>query len=178
MPSNTIILDACLIITFGNVGKLSIVTELGRYNLAVAATTIGEVKRPPAVDQLQHALQGHGISPTAIDLDVAAEQEALVRYSDRRRFKEKGEAETLALAASRGWVIGSDEVAVQRVAIAEFGPKRVAGTLDFLRWAVLDGRLSVVEASVLLERLDVGPGLLKRIVAAGSTIQDLVSRPE
>ena len=84
-------------------------------------------------------------------------------------FRSRGDAEVLALAASRGWIVGSDDRAVTRAAASELGPSRIAGTLDFLRWGVAEQRLTVREGTALLGALDSGAAITRRIVAAGLT---------
>ena len=65
-------------------------------------------------------------------------------------------------------------MAIQRVALQDYGAERVAGTLDFLRWAVVEERLKVADAVEMLRALDVGKGLLKRIERAGRTAEDVL----
>lgn len=162
-------LDACLVITFGNIESLDIVASLGSHRIAIASRAAGEVRRPPASLELARCLDDGSIEKVAIDPYVAAEQDALVRFDASARFRGRGDAEVLAIAAARGWIVGSDELAIQRVALQEFGPRRLAGTLDFLRWAVIESRVTVAEAVGTLNRLDVAPTLLRRIRDAGLT---------
>jgi hypothetical protein len=70
--------------------------------------------------------------------------------------------------------VGSDDAALRRHASQALGAGRVAGTLDFLVWAVRDGRLAAAEALVLLARLDVGPGLLAKLERSGLAFDSLI----
>jgi len=171
---STIILDACLVITFGNAEVLSIITELSKHDLSIPKTVVSEVQRPPAKLHLRQALDSGAITEVQIDLSLPLEQDALLKYSRSMRFYGKGEAEALALAASRHWVVGSDELAVRRLAEQEFGQARVAGTLDFLIWSVQEERLTLNDAVGLLPRLDIGASLLNRIAQAGQTAEGLL----
>lgn len=49
-----------------------------------------------------------------------------------------------------------------------------AGTLDFLKLAVTERRLTIEKAMQLLHRLDVGPTLTRRVEAKGSTVEILL----
>ncbi|MCX6069417.1 MAG: hypothetical protein NTU91_00955 [Chloroflexi bacterium] len=175
MAGNTVILDACLVITFGNAEALDTIAGLRLHHVAIACRAAGEVLWPPAADQLAGRIADDSIHVEAIDIDVAAEQQALARFDASPRFRNRGDAEVLALAATRGWIVGSDEVAIRRVAFEEFGAGRVAGTLDFLKWAVGERRLTLDQAVDLLRSLDVGPALLRRIAAAGQTPEGVLS---
>lgn len=170
-----IVIDACLTITFGNVQALDMLTGLRRCRLTIAQRAAAEVTRDPAANQLSGALAAESISIATIDLDASKEQEALARFDATPQFRGRGDAEVLALAVSRRWIVGSDDAAVRRAAIGELGETRVAGTLDFLRWAVVEGRCTTSEAVTLLGRLDVGDGLLGRIAAAGTTPEAILT---
>ncbi len=173
MTGNTIVLDACLVITFGNVEAFEIVAQLRRHRVTISRRAAAEVTRPPALDQLNSAIEHGLVAVEQIDLDAGDEQEALARFDNSPRFRGRGDAEVLALAISRGWIVGSDETAVRRAAQSEIGAARVAGSLDFLRWAVIERRITTAQAVALLGRVDVGSGLLQRIEASGQTPEEL-----
>ena len=78
------------------------------------------------------------------------------------------------MALARGWIVGSDDVAVRRTGMEELGSPNVAGTLDFLRWAVVEDRMTVKKAVERLRGLDVGEGLFKRLERAGRTIEQVL----
>lgn len=174
MAALTVVLDACIAITFGNADALDVVADLRSHSVVIAHRAAGEVSRPPASRELARHMASGTIEKVSIDPSVPVEQVALVRFDSSPRFRARGDAEVLALAAARGWIVGSDEQALRRVAMQEFGIARVAGTLDFLQWAVREKRSTVEEAVQLLERLDVGPILLRRITAAGTTPQAIL----
>lgn len=152
------------------------VAQLRRHRVTIARRAASEVTRPPALDQLNNAIEHGLITVEQIDLDAGGEQEALARFDNSPRFRGRGDAEVLALAISRGWIVGSDETAVRRAAQTEIGAARVAGTLDFLRWAVIERRITTARAVALLGRVDVGSGLLHRIEASGQTPEELFDR--
>jgi hypothetical protein len=124
---------------------------------------------------LAACIESQVIAVEAVDLAVGAEQEALARFDARPAFRNRGEAEVLALAATRGYIVGSDEVAVRRAALSEFGVSRLAGTLDFLKWAVVEGRATALQAEILLKGLDVGPGILRELARRGLTVVRVLS---
>lgn len=170
---DTLVLDACLVITFGNADALELVTGIEGYEVVIASRAIGEVRRPPASRSLRAALEERRIRSTAIDLSVAGEQDALARFDAMPAFRGRGDAEVLALAVSRGYAVGTDERAIRRVVKAELTPRHLVSTLDVLVLAVRQGRMSARKAVRLLERIDVGPAYAKRMKDAGLAFEDL-----
>jgi predicted nucleic acid-binding protein len=168
------VLDACLIITFGSVERLELLIEAPVGRVIVAARAFAEVKRPPARDLLRTAVSEDRIHREAIDLERQAEQEAFARFNGRPAFRNRGEAEVLALALTRNYIVGSDERPVQTAAIQELGRQRVAGSLDILIWALRDRRLSLAEAEALVDELDSGDGIRRLLGTNGKRLRDLL----
>jgi hypothetical protein len=173
-PPRGSIFDACIGITFGNVARLNLVTGLRSGRVVIGRRALMEITRAPARDAVHAAVDAGEILIEAIDLRDAREQAALAKFDARRAFQGRGDAEVLALAACRGYIVASDERAIQRTAWQEFGKQRVAGTLDILIWAVREERLTLHEAEELLEVLDSGPGVGARLASRGATLEDLI----
>jgi hypothetical protein len=168
-----VIADACLFITFGNADVLGLLTELRAHRVLVSGRSLMEVTRPPTLTALQAALAAGTVSAEAIDLGDPAEQEALRRFDSRVAFRNRGDAEVMALAVTRGYIVGSDDRAVRSAANAEIGISRMAGTVDVLKWAVSEGRLTKAEAVNRLRALDVFSGIERQVSARGQTLDDL-----
>lgn len=174
MNRGVLVLDACLAITFGNVGRLDLVAGLRAHRVVIAARAAAEVRRPPADQALRAAIASGEIVVEAVDLANGQEQQALAEYDARPAFRGRGEAEVLALAATRGYIVGSDEVPVLRTARNEFGTHRAASTLDLLIWAVREQRVTITEADSLLGQLDSGLGIRKQLNKRGIRLEDLI----
>lgn len=174
MAPRHVVLDTCLVITFGNAEALQVISELQAHEVVTCPRVVREVTRPPAVTALNDAVAHGDIELTSIDPEVPRQQNALRRFDAMPAFRDRAEAEVLALAKSRNMIVASDENAVRRTARRELGRERVAGTLDFLVWAVREGRLTVRDAEDLLDRLDVGEAIARRIRNEGRTFGDLL----
>lgn len=174
MPERPVVLDACLVITFGSENRLDLLTGLSTRRVAIAGRAEEEVVRPPASTALEKALETGELEIESIDLEMPDEQEALARYDDRPAFRGRGDAEVIALAASRGYIVGSDERAIRRTVRRDLGRNRTATTLDFLIWAVREERLTIEEASAFLHSCDVGPHYVAKLRRDGKTLQDLL----
>jgi len=173
MPGRTLVVDACLVITFGGTGQLDLVSG-GDHRVVIGKRASAEVIHAPARPQLDAALENGSIDLESVDLDREAEQEALARYDSFVAFRNRGDAEVIALAATRGYIVGSDDAAVRRRVRADLGPERIAGTLDVVVWAIRDGRLSLAGADAFLTKCDVGPHLLRTMEASGTSLEDLI----
>lgn len=110
----------------------------------------------------------------SIDVEDPAEQEALRAYDARPAFRGRGDAEVLALAACRAYIVASDERAIRATVLAEWGPNRLAGTADFIVWAVREGRLAAGDAEEVLSQLDSGARVLAQLKREGRTVRDLL----
>ncbi len=169
-----IVLDACTIISFGNVGRLHIVDTLQRDSVCVGVKVRSEVLREPARAAMEASIAGGSLAVVHVDLENPVEQEAWQKFDSRPAFRGRGEAEVLALAETRGYIVASDERAVRLVVRERMGELRLAGTADFIVWAVREGRLSVAEAHAVLTELDSGVAVLTHLSRQGSTLRDLI----
>ena len=167
-----LILDACIVITFATGGYLSVIEDLRLHSVCIAARAAGEVIREPGHGALQRAIAARRVTLETIDLEIDAEQQALARFDSRPAFRNRGEAEVLALALTRGYIVASDENAVRKSARNELGPSRVVGTIDLLRWAVRENRLSVAAAAQTLSELDSGQRILSVFAQQGLDVRE------
>lgn len=174
MSRQPLVLDACLVITFGSTERLDLLIDAPVERVVVAARVFAEVTRPPSRDLLEAAVNDSRIQIEAIDLDRRTEQEAFARFNARPAFRDRGEAEVLALAVARNYIVGSDERPVRTATIQELGLQRIAGSLDVLIWAIRDGRLSLVEAEALVNHLDSGEGIQRLLRVHGTRLSELL----
>jgi len=175
MKEAALVVDACILITFGNASALDLITGIQRYRVATSARVVVEVSQPPARDEVEAAIRAGSLPIEAIDLSNDREQSALQRFDSRPAFKNRADAEVLALAVCRDWILCSDEITLRRTATSEIGIDRIAGSLDILIWAVAERRLDQKEAEEFLPRLDIGPRLLARLDADGLSFSDLLA---
>lgn len=174
MERSTLVLDACVLITFGNAGALDVLLGLSRHALVAPLRVIGEIVRPPARDAVRTAIDNGMLATTSIDLSDPLEQRLLRRFDAMPAFRNRADAEVLTIASARRCIVCSDERAVREVATAEVGRERVAGSLDVLKWAVVENRLSVAGAVKLVKRLDVGEGIERRLAQQRRTVEEIL----
>ncbi len=118
---------------------------LGRlpgFKFVVTPEAVAEIVRPDQKEQVESALRA-GV----LRLEQLSDPEALALFADLRNQMGTGEAASLALAASQGWAIASDERrAFRREAISRLGQGRILTTPGLYVVAVRSSLLSVVEA--------------------------------
>ena len=174
MAAKPVILDTCILITFGNAHALDVLTQLGTHPVVTCPRVITEVVKPPADSAVREAVNNGRIRMVQIDPEDASEQETLRRFDRLPAFRGRADAEVLALGVSRHMIVASDEGGIRLAARAELGADNVATTLTFLVWAVREGRLSVNTAEALLARLDSEPQVSNWLSARGQTLRDLI----
>lgn len=170
-----LVLDACIVISFANAGHFSIIEELGQHRVCIAQRAAGEVTRDPAKSTLAQSIQAGKIELVSINLELPQEQSALALYDARPAFRGRGDAEVLALASTRGYVVASDESAIRTASIKDIASgNHIAGSLDLLRWAIAEQRVSQAEALTILRSLDCGPTILFNLKKQHQSIEDLL----
>jgi predicted nucleic acid-binding protein len=170
-----IVLDACMIISFGNAGRLDLVDALRLDRVCVSARARSEVVRDPARAAMEASIAADRLCVETIDVENPAEQEALQAYDARAAFRGRGDAEVLALAASRAYIVASDERAMRSAVLAAWGSHRLAGTADFIVWAVREGRLGAGDAEDALAQLDSGARVLAQLKREGRSLSELIT---
>lgn len=150
----TLIADACLLITLGGADALWLLRDIPGWRAVTCQRAVAEVLRPPASRRVRAALEEGWLGLVTIDLEIAAERRALIEFDAQPAFRNRADAEILALARTRGYVVGTDDRRVRREA-ERFGSDRVAGCIDLLIFSMRAGRLDVSEARTWLGRFGI-----------------------
>lgn len=174
MARPLVLLDACQPITFGSTDRFDLILDLERHAVAIGARASREVVRDPARSRVRAAIEAGTLPVESVDLRDGSELSALRRYDSMPAFQGRGEAEVLAIAEVRGCLVGSDDAAVLRAAVASSGIPGFVTSLDLIVWAVRESRITLRQAEELIVRLDVGPLIRKRLERAGRDLADLV----
>lgn len=173
-----VVLDACMVISFGNAGRFDLIDTLREDRVCVSARARSEIMRDPARAAMEASIASGRLCAEQIDVENPAEQEALQRYDARPAFRGRGDAEVMALADTRAYIVASDERAIRSAVVAAWGAQRLAGTADFIVWAVREGRLLVDQAESVLAELDSGSRILGQLRREGRNVKDLIARAE
>lgn len=174
MARRIVLFDACQAITFASVSRLDLILDLQRHAVAIGGRASEEVLRDPARTAVRAAIDRGLLPVERVDLVDSGEAAALLRYDSMPAFQGRGDAEILAIAQRRSRVVGSDDQAVLREAGRSPGIPGIATSLDWIVWAIREDRIRLKEADRLIDRLDVGQGLRKRLTRAKRRLGDLV----
>jgi hypothetical protein len=161
-------------ITFGSAGHLQLVLDAELVSPAIGARAMREVAREPARTAVHEAVKAGRLQIQAIDLTKGDEVKALARFDADPAFRGRGDAEVLALAEQRGYLVGTDDRAIRTAAMKAIGAARLVSTLDVLVWARRQSRLSAAQAKKILRQLDIGSEIERQLQRAGIGIEDLV----
>jgi predicted nucleic acid-binding protein len=145
MPTNAetvVVTDANVLINLIRIGQLPLLGQLDGYRFLVPAEVVNEITEPDQREALSWALtEGH------LEQVVVDTMESLQLFAELRDVMGMGEAACLALAATRGCHIASDEKKrFRRRAVELIGEQRIVRTEGILLTAIRQGRISVAEA--------------------------------
>jgi predicted nucleic acid-binding protein len=145
MPTNAetvVVTDANVLINLIRIGQLPLLGQLDGYRFLVPAEVVNEITEPDQREALSWALtEGH------LEQVVVDTMESLQLFAELRDVMGMGEAACLALAATRGCHIASDEKKrLRRRAVELIGEQRIVRTEGILLTAIRQGRISVAEA--------------------------------
>ena len=146
MPAPTVttvvITDTNVLINFLHIGQLALLGELPAYRFQLPTEVLQELTDPE-----QRAAVDNAIAADQIDLLVIDALDTLALFGDLRDLMGRGEAACLALAATAGCHLASDEKKrFRRKVIELIGEARILGTEDLLAEAIRCGRITVAQA--------------------------------
>jgi predicted nucleic acid-binding protein len=140
--TTVVITDTNVLINFLHIGQLVLLGALPAYRLQLPTEVLLELTDPG-----QRSAVDNAIAADQLDLLVIDALDALALFGDLRDLMGRGEAACLALAATAGYHLASDEKKrFRRKAIELIGEARILGTEDLLVEAIRCGRITVAQA--------------------------------
>jgi len=142
IAETVVVTDANVLINLIRIGQLPLLGQLDGYRFLVPAEVVNEITEPDQREALSWALtEGH------LEQLVVDTMESLQLFAELRDVMGMGEAACLALAATRGCHIASDEKKrFRRRAMELIGEQRIVRTEGILLTAIRQERISVAEA--------------------------------
>ena len=137
-----VITDANVLINFLRIGQLPLLGKLDAHRFLVPQEVEAEITDPAQRDALAMAIAAGYLGQVVVDT-----VESLALFAELRDVMGRGEAACLALAATSGWHIASDEKKrFRRRAIELIGEARILRTESILLEAIRQRRISVSQA--------------------------------
>jgi predicted nucleic acid-binding protein len=137
-----VVTDANVLINLAHVGKLPLLGALDCFDFRVPTEVLAEISEPE-----QRAAVDAGVKAGYLKEIAVEAHEALQLLGELRGVMGHGEAACLALAATSGFHIASDEKRrFRRKAVELLGPDRIIRTESILLEAIRREYISVTEA--------------------------------
>ena len=164
------VLDASLLLSLGDASALDQLWSDPHHRWHVTPISRSEVASEPTRTEVSRAILNGWLRPTELDMDSPKELTALAYWT---RCVDPGEAEAIAIATSRGWVVGIEDLAAQRRLTRETGSHRWINAAGLLMAAVRAGQLPLALADAIFVRLDCYSGYRKRGIVRLSDLAEL-----
>ncbi len=168
MPAKDCILDASILISLGKAGRLDVLGKTRSYRWHVAQMTRQELVKPETREPVEQFILDGRIAIVGLDSDDPPGMELLAEWSDR---VDPGEAESIAIALARGWLIGLEDLQARRLLDRTVGPGRWINCANVLIDALNAGSLSLPEGEGVFQSLDVYSSYVK---AGVTTLRSLL----
>ncbi|MDM7992081.1 MAG: hypothetical protein QUS11_02085 [Candidatus Fermentibacter sp.] len=143
-------MDACILINYLRLGRLDILVKSASLRPVVTRSVLDEITDKSQREELKDSISAGRIElidpdPSALDMFIAAIESGLGR----------GEASCIAFSIATGILLGCDEKArcFRRLTEAAGLSGRIVTTRDLVVMAILEGRLCIDDANILLGEL-------------------------
>lgn len=147
--TRTVAVDTTVLINLIQAGRLDILAALRGWEFVAPDQAVEEVSRQNQRAALERSLEaGH------LRRESSTEPREIAAYAELRLRMGKGEAACLAIAASRGWTLASDDRgrAFRRLVRERIGEHRLIDTSEIVRIAREQGVVSSEEADRIREK--------------------------
>lgn len=161
--------DASLLLSLGEASALHVLWDDPDRTWYVTPVARSEVKSDPTRSELSRAILSGRLATAELDTDSDHELRLFARWSD---LVDAGEAEAIAVALGRGWVVGLEDLFAQRRVTDAAGAAHWVNAATLLVNAVNHGRMSAADADAIFVRLDCYSGYRKLGII---TLKDLTS---
>ena len=157
-----------MLLSLGGVSELDLLWDDPDRDWHLTPIARGEILSEPTRTEISRAILDGKLATTELDTDSGEELRLFARWS---RLVDAGEAEAMAVALARGWVVGIEDLFAQRRVTSEAGSDKWVNVATLLVTAVRQGRMRSPEADAIFVRLDCYAGYRKRGV---NRLSDLV----
>lgn len=162
-----------MLLSFGKAGKLDLLAKTPQFQWRITPLVRGELKSAPTRDAVERLVVAGVISPIELDSD---DEQALAVLADWSELVDPGEAESIAMALARGWLVAIEDLSARRLLERRVGPGHWINCADVLVAAVQAGELSLREADETFQSLDVFHAYAKRGVRTLSQLNPALQR--
>ncbi len=149
-PVRVVVTDANVLINLMHVERLELLGQIPHHEFVVVDQVREEIK-----DVLQRLQLDAAISAGRLTLESLTDVAALASFAELTSRIGRGEAACIAIAAEKGWSVGSDERRrFEREVVARLGRERLIGTPEIFVLAIRAGLVTIEQADEDKRRLE------------------------
>lgn len=145
------VLDASLILSIASANAFEVLWTHPGYMWQLSGIVRAELRQRTSRDPIDAAIAGGHIRLVELDTTDPSQMREWANWLER---VDEGEAEAIAVASTRGWLIAIEDRQAQRAIDAKLAPGRWVNCGSLLIDAVTDKRLSVAAADKIFHDLD------------------------
>lgn len=164
------VVDASLLLSLSSASSLNLLWNDPHHDWHLTPLVRNEIQREPARSEVSNAVLDGRLGLAELAMESSDESGAWARWSG---IVDPGEAEAIAVATTRGWVVGIEDRFAQRRLTEAAGPESWVNAATLLVSAIEEGRLSLPSADLIFQDLDCYPGYAKRGI---TSVADLRGR--
>jgi predicted nucleic acid-binding protein len=155
-------LDASFLFALGKLGQIALLERARAFEWHLTPVVRDELKSGKTSDAVDRAVLNGTINIVTVDSD---DDQVLGHFAEWSQIVDLGEAEAIAVALSRDWLVALEDRQAQRQ-LDRRAKGRWTNTAAVLVSMVQSGDISVAEADSVFQSLDVFPGYVKRGVSS------------
>lgn len=163
------VLDASLILSVASANAFQLLWTHPGYIWHLSGIVRGELRQRTSRDPIDAAIAAGHLLLVELDTGDPAQMSEWAEWLER---VDQGEAEAIAVASTRGWLVAIEDRQAQRAIDANLGPGRWVNCGSLLIDAVEGKRLSVAAADKIFHDLDCYSSYAK---AGLETMTDLIA---
>lgn len=156
-------LDASFLLALGKLGQIALLERARAFEWHLTPVVRDELKSGKTSDAVDRAVLSGTITIVTVDSD---DDQVLAHFAEWSQVVDPGEAEAIAVALSRDWLVAIEDRQAQRLLDRRVGKGRWTNTAAVLVSMVQSEDISVAEADSVFQSLDVFPGYVKRGVSS------------
>lgn len=153
------VLDASLILSVASANAFQLFWTHPSYVWHLSGVVRGELRRRASRDPIDAAITAGHVQLVELNTEDPAQ---LAKWAKWLELVDPGEAEAIAIASTRGWLVGIEDRGAQRAIDSHLGTGRWLNSASLLIDAVNDKRLGSAEADAIFKKLDCYHGYAKR----------------
>ena len=168
-----VVSDTDVVINFLCVQRLDLLCGQSTFRVVVTEHLLGsfgirgELNDPMQAAEAEKAVATGLMGPVAL-----TEPAELALFATLNQFLGRGESAAIAVAASRGWLVATDDRLARRECERRLGPGRTLTTPEILLDCIRNGSLSVADADDIKNRL-----AARRFIMKFASFADLLEEP-